>query len=294
MSKLAVRLRNSTIVRTFAMLERVSPALGGRWAEALWFSVPAGRRIQRRVPAPDRTFALNTAVGRIAGDRWGNGNGRIVYLLHGWAGQRSDLDALVAPLVDAGHDVVTLDAPSHGDSGPGPDGPKRGSIPQFAAALAAVVAAEGPAYAVIAHSLGAVATMHAVADGTPVERLAFIAPMGDPLTYTYEFARRLGFGDRIRRQLVDRIEARFSRPMSHFSLAGRAGELSPRPRLLVAHDRGDRETQWSDSAAFTADWPGATLVTTTGLGHRRILRDPSTVTAAVTFVVEAPADQPSW
>jgi len=38
-SRLAA-IQKSTIVRSFAMLERVAPAAGARWAETLWFTVP--------------------------------------------------------------------------------------------------------------------------------------------------------------------------------------------------------------------------------------------------------------
>ena len=41
---------------------------------------------------------------------------------------------------------------------------------------------------------------------------------------------------------------------------------------------------WSDGAAIAGAWPGARLVTTTGLGHRRILRDERVVSQAVAFV----------
>jgi len=54
--------------------------------------------------------------------------------------------------------------------------------------------------------------------------------------------------------------------------------------VLVIHDREDRETSWQDGADVAASWPGATLITTTGLGHNRILRDPSVIDAIADFV----------
>jgi hypothetical protein len=52
----------------------------------------------------------------------------------------------------------------------------------------------------------------------------------------------------------------------------------------VFHDRDDAEVPWSDGAAIAGAWPGARLVTTDGLGHRRILRDERVVSQAVAFV----------
>jgi pimeloyl-ACP methyl ester carboxylesterase len=208
-----------------------------------------------------------------------------VYLVHGWGGWRRQLDGFVGPLVEAGYRVVAFDAPSHGASDPGPEGPGRGTILEFADALGAVVAANGPAQAVVAHSLGATAAAVAIDRGLAVERAVFVSPMADPLPYTRTFADRLGFGERVRTRLVDRIERRVGMPLSAFDVPAMAARV-PTPPLLLVHDRLDAETGWSDSAAIARSWPRARLVTTSGLGHRRILRDPAVVAEVVGFVTQ--------
>jgi pimeloyl-ACP methyl ester carboxylesterase len=54
--------------------------------------------------------------------------------------------------------------------------------------------------------------------------------------------------------------------------------------LLVFHDRDDRDVAWTDGEAIAAAWPGAELVSTAGLGHRRIVHDPGVVARAVAFL----------
>jgi pimeloyl-ACP methyl ester carboxylesterase len=54
--------------------------------------------------------------------------------------------------------------------------------------------------------------------------------------------------------------------------------------LLVIHDRDDQDTLWSEGAALADAWPGARMMSTEGLGHRRILREPSVIEAAAEFV----------
>ena len=276
-------IQKSTIVRSFAVLERVAPVVGARWAERLWFTVPSARGRRDRQAAPGRPFQVRVHGGRVAGETWGAGPP--VYLVHGWGGWHWQLDGFVVPLVEAGHRVVAFDAPSHGASDPGPEGPGRSTILELADALAAVVAANGPAHAVVAHSLGATAAAFAIRRGLPVERAAFVAPMADPLPYTRTFAGRLGFGERVRTRLVGRIERRVGKPLSAFDVPAMAGQV-PTPPLLLVHDRLDAETGWSDSAAIAASWPQARLVTTSGLGHRRILRTPAVVREVVEFVAE--------
>ena len=281
-------VQKGTIVRSFALLERVAPAAGAWWAERLWFSVPQARGRGDRQTAPGRPFRLQVHGGMVAGEVWGEGPAKpVVYLVHGWGGWRWQLDALVDPLVEAGYRVVAFDAPGHGDSGPGPEGPGRATLMDMAGALAAVVAVHGPAHAVVAHSLGATAAAYALRQGLPVGRLAFISPMADPLPYTRTFAGRLGFGERVRTRLVARLERRVGLPMSAFDVPAMAGKV-PTPPLLLVHDRQDAETGWSDSAAIAQSWPDTRLLSTTGLGHRRILRAPAVVAEVVGFVAAGP------
>lgn len=285
-SRLAA-IQKGTIVRSSAMLERVAPAVGARWAEALWFSVPRVRARPERQTPPGQPFQVPVDGHTVAGEAWGAGPS--VYLVHGWGGWGWQLEGFMGPLVERGHRVVAFDAPSHGASGPGLAGPGRSTILEFADALAAVVAANGPAHALVAHSLGATSAAFAMRNGLQVERAAFLAPMADPLPYTRTFAGRLGFGERVRTRLADRIERRVGMPLSAFDVPAMAYEIATPPLLLV-HDRQDAETGWSDSAAIARSWPHARLVTTSGLGHRRILRAPAVVDEVVEFVAE-PAGQ---
>jgi pimeloyl-ACP methyl ester carboxylesterase len=278
-----VALQKSTIVRSFTLLEQLAPAVGARWAEALWFRVPSPRGRRDRLVEPGRPFQVQVDGGTVAGEVWGDPPAETVYLLHGWGGWKEQLDAFVEPLTGAGFRVVAFDAPSHGASDPGPEGPGRSTIMDLAGALAATVAAHGPASAVVAHSLGATAAAYALDHGLEAGRLAFVAPMADPLPYTRVFAARLGFGERTRERLVPRLERRVGMSLSAFDVPA-IGRRVATPPLLLVHDRHDAETAWSDSAAIAGSWPEARLVSTTGLGHYRILRDPAVVAEVAGFV----------
>ena len=54
--------------------------------------------------------------------------------------------------------------------------------------------------------------------------------------------------------------------------------------LLVIHCRDDLEVPVADGRAISQVWPGASLVETNGLGHRRILRDGDSVSRAAAFL----------
>jgi pimeloyl-ACP methyl ester carboxylesterase len=270
----------------FAAAERVAPALGARWAFRLWVKLPdvgARRRDQR--PEPGRRSTVALAGDRtIAVESWGEGPP--VYLVHGWGGWRGQMGAFIAPLVDSGFRAVAYDAPSHGDSGPGHLGPGKSSMLEMSEALAGVTAANGAPAAVIAHSGGAMATSAAIRDGLAVPRLVMVAASADPLLLIDRLASVIGFGPRIRRRVKSYTTRLAGRPLADYDVR-RLGAFAAHPPALVIHDRDDREVPVSDGEQIAAAWQDAELRLTAGLGHRRILRNPEVVAAAVRFVGSA-------
>jgi len=272
----------STIVRTqlppvpplvrsaVGALDRVAPGLVARGALRLWCTP---NRAKNRPTIPG---GIAFRTGPVVGQIWGAGP--TVYLVHGWGGHRGQLRALVEPLVDAGLRVVAYDAPAHGDSGPGALGGRRTTLPEMMTALDDVIAAHGPAHAVVGHSMGAAASALAVLDGTPTERLVLVTPLADPTTYIEGFAHTLGFSTQTRRRFEIRMEALAGRRLSELDITRRAANAQrPLPPVLVLSDRDDKEADHADGVRIACAWPGAELVTSDGLGHRRILRDGETI-----------------
>ena len=154
--------KKSTIVRStgsrrwiFRTADLLVPTAAGRIARDLWFTVPP-RLAAESLPAGAHAFEVDSLGAKVRGHVWGSGP--VVYLVHGWGGNGAQLAAFVGPLVAEGYRVVMFDAPAHGESDPGPSGPRRTHGVEFGKALDAVFAKFGPAEAVIAHSLGTIST----------------------------------------------------------------------------------------------------------------------------------------
>lgn len=266
-------------VRTqLRVLSALAPAAADRRALDLWCRVPVGaaRRMDLR-PGPGEVTRVPVPRGGCAvTEAWGEGP--VVYLLHGWGGWRGQLGAFVAPLVQAGHRVVAVDVPSHGDADPGFLGRGRGTVMEFREALEAALAVHGPAAGVVTHSMGTMAVARAVADGVPVERLVLVAPSHAFTEVLDEFARTLRLTTRTREHLRATLEGIVGRSIADFDLERLGDGMPP---TLVVHDRGDRQTPFRVGAAVAERWPDATLLATDGLGHHRLLADERVVTAAV-------------
>jgi pimeloyl-ACP methyl ester carboxylesterase len=260
------------------VLEAFAPELAGAFAERLFLRPPPRRRDKRTEYAQ----LLTGERRRIAFEddslvvyRWGEGPS--VLLVHGWGGSAGQLTPWVEPLLQAGFSVLAFDAPGHGISS--------GSwlaIPRYAAAIQEVEADVGPLHAIVAHSLGAPATSLAIARGLQAERAVFVGPPADALAWFDGFCRMLELSGPVVRAARQRVEERAGMSLDHLNAAALGPSLQL--PLLVIHDRDDREVPWSDGAAVAAAAPDARLVTTEGLGHRRILRDPRVIERTTAFL----------
>jgi pimeloyl-ACP methyl ester carboxylesterase len=270
--------RSQRAVRTgVGALGAVAPGLAGRAAARLFLTpprTPAPAREREALAGADR-FAVRVGSATVRGFRLGEGPA--VLLVHGWGGRAGQLVAFAQPLAAAGCAVVGFDAPAHGASSG-----RVASVPEFADAVAAVAAAHG-ARAAIGHSMGAAAVAFALRRGLALDAAVLVSPPRSPAEFLDRFCAALRLGDGAREAARSRIERRVGARMAELDVVAAAPALAT--PALVVHDRGDADVPFDDGAAIAHAWPGARLVATSGLGHRRVLRDREVVAEAVAFVV---------
>ncbi len=260
-------------------LEAVLPPLATEIAERLLLT-PMRHRTPRREHALLETARRLTLPWwpkgqTLVGHAWGAGPP--VLLVHGWAGRATQLGAFVAPLVAAGHSVIGYDLPAHGRS-PG----AQASLFDFRDALLAIGKAHGPFAGVIAHSMGAAAATLAIAAGLDAKRTVLVASPASLRDQTLRFVRTLGLSDTTYDRVVARLETRLRAPLESVEVEHLAPDLGL-PALIV-HDEDDEEVLVEDGVRIAALLPNARLLRTSGLGHRRILREPAVLAEVCEFL----------
>lgn len=291
-----MKISNSTIVRPKreAPVERKAPRVWRAGLTALGALAPSwaarvGERLfltplHHATPAREhealraaRPFEVPFRGGRLRA--WRFGDGPTVLLVHGWSGRGSQMASFAPPLVAGGLSVVTFDAPAHGRSSG-----RLASVPLFADALAAVHAHVGGVRAVVAHSMGAPSVALALLRGLRLDAAVFVGPPRSPVEPFRQFCEAFELSPRVRAATLARLEARLNTRFDEFDLPRLARSFST--PLLVVHDRDDAEVAWDAGAAIAASWPGATFMSTEGLGHSRVLRAPEVVSRVAAFVRE--------
>lgn len=268
----------------FRALSAIAPGVAARAAERLWLTPPRPKiRDEARAFLSTGSKRMLDVNGRSVAT-WAWGHGPRVILVHGWGGYGAQMQGFVEPLARQGFEVVLFDAPAHGVSGPSQLGTRRSTLFEFSDALSSI-AGEAPSLAgVIAHSGGCTAAAWALRYATwNPAAMVFVSPMASPIRYRGIFQEALGLSDGAMRRFTANTERRFGFRWEDFEVPAMADRFRT-PPVLVVHDRDDRETSWSEGEAIAKAWPGARLHSTTGLGHRRILRDPTVIGEVTRFL----------
>src|SRR5262245_29500586 len=265
------------------LLSAVTPAIAARRAARLFTTPPRVRRPSAEIDllATARARPMLVAERRVETYTWGAGP--TVLLVHGWGGRGAQLGSFVGPLVARGFSVVAFDAPGHGASEPGTV-----TIPEITETIRAVAGSRGPLAALVAHSIGATAAVRALWDGLDAGAVVLVGPSADLTTPALRFSETLGFSRDVQERMHRLLEERVG-SWSVFDAVELAAALTA--PALVVHDRGDAEVPWQHGAALARAWRGSEMLMTEGLGHRRILRDPDVVAAAVAFIAARTAER---
>src|SRR5262245_34336167 len=273
---------------SFRVLRLLPCSVSARWAERIFLTPPRQprKRSERALLAGARYLRIRRPKGEIATWRWGKGPA--ILLVHGWGGHAARLGRFVAPLEDAGFSVIAFDAPAHARSAG-----KVCDLADFVRAIKAVArfAARdgGPVVGMIGHSLGAAACALAMRRGLRASAAVLLAPISDPEEYTRRFASLCHIPGDVHDSLKERLVRRQKMSWKRLRLARGPGRS--RLPLLIFHDERDAKVPARHGLAIARTWPDTDLVTTRGLGHHKILRDPEVVARSVDFLLRrlAPA-----
>ena len=267
----------------FGFAQALSARLAARWALRLFLHT-----YRHPVRAPDAALLakanqerLQVGAQTVAVYDWA-GTGPTALIVHGWGSSAARFTLLAEALRVRGWRVIAFDAPGHGASTG-----RSSSLPQFMAALDAVVERYGAPQALIGHSLGALAIACRHRDGAPTWASALRGavlismPSGAEFLLT-RFIDVLGLSRATETALRARFQERFDATPPQFASMPGVGRIGA-PVLLV-HDRGDDIAPYEHSLALHEQVPATHLLTTEGQGHSKLTRDAATIARIVEFL----------
>ncbi len=246
-------------------------------AVAREYLTPGGRRRvlrQPKVDLPRTDLTIEHPDGKLAVRTWGEG--RPILLVHGWAGDQSDMFFYVPALTAAGFRVVTLDLPAHGESSGA-----TASIEQLADGILAVAEHFKPLKAIVGHSVGCAASAFAIAKGLDVEKAVLLAPPESYENHARYFAVTKGLEPQQVEEMIDHLLAQGVKVNITTSEMASAFDL---PGLII-HSRDDQITALNNSQLISAKWKDSMFLPVNDLGHRGVLRDRQVIEAVCGFIL---------
>ncbi len=259
----------------------VAPTFTARRAtNAFAVTRPLGTRPVDLPPLGATTFRLDASRDVRTGYVWGSGPGTAL-LVHGWGTDSSSMHGLVAPLRAAGLRVAAFDAPGHGVA-PG----ATATIRQFTESVTAVVDALADVRVVVAHSLGSIAAVAALAcrADLALDGIVLLAP-----ACTLTGALDRWAAGRIPRRVADRVAAelglRNGVPAGHWNIRtlGRGLDVP----VLVVHDPADPLVPFAEARAAAEALPRARLAAVRGPGHAGVLTAAPVKRLISTFLTDS-------
>ena len=277
------RLITALIQTLLRSLERVAPPLSNKLALWFFFRPIRGKRpsreesILRRARRSRRTMRgyYRQTNNHYQAYEWGEGPP--VLFVHGWGGRGTQFYRMIERVVEAGFKAVAFDAPAHGDS-PG----NRTNLLEYGEILRDLSGVYGGFQNIVAHSFGGVASIRAlVLDGVPSEKLTILGTPARMDSIFEGFTRQLHITDRSLSSIKCALSELSSGDPEEFSFMTHLPNLHQ--PLMVLHDREDRSVSIDQGRAIADARPQAEWVSTSGLGHNRILSDPMVVERVLEF-----------
>lgn len=279
------RRRNPASLRliqfAFSKLGPIFPGYFGKLAYELWFTTHRFNRPAKENTAADKADRSTININGVDVAVWAWGHGQPILFIHGWSGRGTQAVHFIEPLISSGYRIISYDGPAHGETSG-----KQTSVLEMADVVLALNQKYGPFHSTITHSFGGMVLAYASTLGFYTNSAVCICPPATVESIIDNFQRTLMLPSNVLAVMTDRLYANYGDDFEKRASTLTNVRTLSTPALII-HDDQDMEIPWEDGKAVADAWPGAEFKLTHGLGHRRILRDPATVTTVTDFIVKS-------
>lgn len=266
-----------SLLNTLKISSHILPKPSAYWALKMFLTPVRHAPPAAELPWLERAERLS--LGNLRVYRWRQQpSSRKVLLVHGWSGRGSQLFSFIEPLLASQFEVYAVDGPAHGESFG-----KETNAGEFSRSLLKVQEQFGPFEALIGHSFGAGCMTFASTLGLQSQKMVLIACPSDYEKIVDGFLDFTQISPKSRNHFRQILTRRAQLNPQDLKI-GKLGSQLPQASLII-HDQGDKEVPFNNALEILEQWKGSRLHQTSGLGHRRILKDPQVIKIVSEFLI---------
>lgn len=261
-----------------SIAQAISPRLAFRVAIRVFYRPFKFPTPERELPHKNSAILSREEINgkRITVYHIGQGS-KPVLMVHGWSGRASQFYKMAPAIQLAGFKVYSFTAPAHGSSEE-----KETHMLEFVDSIQYLDKKYGPFEAIIAHSLGGVATLNALNRGVKTKKVVFLGVPGYLKDVILDFCKRLGLNNKVAELIIKHLKKEYDDDYEKFS-ATRLAENTEVPGLII-HDVDDMDVSISHARTNHEAWKNSEFIETKGLGHRLILSDENIISKVIAFI----------
>ncbi|HBK70404.1 MAG TPA: alpha/beta hydrolase [Flavobacteriaceae bacterium] len=270
----------NSIIRTGQLLQFFSSSLAANFAMKLFatppkFEIPEREKMMRE-SAKNELITVPEVQKQVMVYEYGYSKIKVL-LAHGWAGRGTQLYEIADKLLENGMMVISFDAPAHGLSKG-----KTANFPEYIATLKHLNEKYGPFEAAIGHSFGGINLLNVLSKAPFVNKLIVIGIEGSNDKIVDLFIQKLQLKPKVALLMKKQMETKFKIKTASTSAIETAKKVMI--PTLVIHDTEDYDVDVSTAYKVRQSLKNGLLLITNGLGHRRILRDHTTIHKMIDFI----------
>lgn len=208
---------------------------------------------------------------------WSWGEGPTVILCHGWEAKGAKMATLAMAIAKQGFQTVAIDCTAHGHSGG-----KRSNFDIMTKDIDSLCQNFPDIFAIIGHSMGGMMAMRARQLGIKADRYVLIAAPSAPLPIIDIMQNTLKVNEKAIAICQNKIASQIGFTWDEL-IQGKIYSQEATP-LLMLYDTQDKEVPLFHAHKIQALWNNSTLITTTGLGHRKLIWDQNVIQSILSFL----------
>lgn len=212
---------------------------------------------------------------------FGNKNGKLIFLVHGWESNAGCMTQFVKALIDLDYHIIGFDLPGHASHIE-----SHTNLYESKEAFKELVDFINPTkpFSIISHSFGSVVTAFALENTRfKVDKMVFLSTTNNLVEIFNQFQKMVGFNNRVFNQFKKIIVKIMGLDVDEMVVSKRLKNQHFN-QLLIIHDKFDKVIPFSNAKEITDVIPNSTLIPFEKIGHYRMLWNDEVVNETIQFI----------